>query len=164
MSWAATSLLMKVTRVPGVTVIDFGVTPVVVIVIVVPPDGDGDGAGAGAGPGAGAGEGEPGAPPPHADNPSIAVNTAATIRVRLSFVTSIPPTGEARSSGSIQPVLGEVVAERALADAHDFSGVLLDTTCLIDRLADRLTLDPLDILVETRRWEAASLGGRRSDV
>src|SRR5687767_1436151 len=54
----------------------------------------------------------------------------------------------------VDPVFGEVVAERALADAHQLRGVFLDATSLLERAPDRFTLDPLEILMQAHRRQA----------
>src|SRR5687767_1853439 len=67
------------------------------------------------------------------------------------------PTREGRAPLQgclVEPVFGEVVAERALADAHQLRGVFLDATSLLERAPDRFTLDPLEILMQAHRRQA----------
>ena len=69
-----------------------------------------------------------------------------------------PQTLDRRDPRSLfDAVLGEVVAERALADAHQLGGVLLDAAGAVERAADRLALDPLDVLPQLQRRQAARL-------
>ena len=101
MSCARVSLLTKVTRVPGETVIDFGdTTPAeeIVIVVVLPGagegagvgDGDGDGEGAGAGEGEVEGAvGELPPPPPHAATMSAAATAAQPIHAIYRRISSM---------------------------------------------------------------------------
>src|SRR5690606_11394265 len=63
------------------------------------------------------------------------------------------------SSASVHAVFGEVVAERALADAHGVGGVLLDAAGALDRAPNRLALDPFDVLAQVQRGQRR--GGRR---
>ena len=46
----------------------------------------------------------------------------------------------------LDAVLGEVVAERALADPHQLRGVLLDAVRALERAADGLALGPIEVL------------------
>ena len=55
---------------------------------------------------------------------------------------------------SINAVLRQVVAQRALADPHQLGGVLLDAAGLLEGAADRLALHPLEILVQPCRGQA----------
>src|SRR5918994_1979786 len=56
--------------------------------------------------------------------------------------------------GLFDPVLGEVVAERALADPHRLRRVLLDASRGFQRAADGLALDPVQVLPEVQRRDA----------
>src|SRR5687768_14533305 len=61
--------------------------------------------------------------------------------------------------GLFDPVLGEVVAEGALADPHCLRRVLLDASRGFQRTTDRLPLDPVEILPEVQRRDARRLRG-----
>jgi len=65
-----------------------------------------------------------------------------------------PCLGRRNGCRSGEPVLGEVIAQRALADAHPFRGVLLDAERGVQRQADRFAFDPFDVLTELERWHA----------
>ena len=55
---------------------------------------------------------------------------------------------------SIDAVLRQVVAQRALADAHQLGRVLLDAARLLERAADGLALHPFEVLVQPQRRQA----------
>src|SRR5450759_3631337 len=61
---------------------------------------------------------------------------------------------------SFNPVLGEVVAEGALADAHGLRGVLLDAVRPFQRPPDGLALRPIQVLAE-RQGRQPGRRGRR---
>ena len=46
----------------------------------------------------------------------------------------------------IEPILGEVIGEGALADTHQLSGVFLDAAGAFERAPNGFLLDPLDVL------------------
>lgn len=91
MSCARVSLLTKVTRVPGETVIDFGdTTPAEeIVIVVVPPPGAGVGAGAGEGEGEGAVGELPPPPPPHAATMIAAATAAPAIHAIYRRISSM---------------------------------------------------------------------------
>src|SRR5690606_13523611 len=63
---------------------------------------------------------------------------------------------------SVQPVLGEIVAEGALADAEDLRGILLDPAGPRQRPRDAFALRPCEVVVQPlrRQSERRLLHGR----
>ena len=64
--------------------------------------------------------------------------------------------------GSVDPVLREVVAERALADAHQLGGVLLHAVATLERAPDGLALGPVEVLPQIQRRQSRRAGARRA--
>src|SRR5437667_5523026 len=58
----------------------------------------------------------------------------------------------------VDSILVQVVREGTLTDAHQCCGVLFDATRVLERAANRLALDPLDVLPELERRRSGRLG------
>src|SRR4051794_36696660 len=92
--------------------------------------------------------------PPHAA--AIIATMAAAAPYPASLDNVMPSIVNQRNqsrerAGSVDAVLREVVGQRPLADAHQFGGVFLDAAGALQRAADRLALDPLDVLPQFQR-------------
>src|SRR5688572_28287602 len=91
-------------------------------------------------------------------------------RCRISTQHSRENCGVSRENGYaarnplrvplLKLIFREVVAERALADAHEVGGVLLDPAGAVERAADRLLFNPLDVRAQLERGQRVRLSGR----
>jgi hypothetical protein len=61
-----------------------------------------------------------------------------------------------RKCASFHTVLGEVVAESALTDAHRLGRVLLHTAGGVQRSPYRLAFRPIEVLTEVDGWQSGS--------
>src|ERR1041384_1414994 len=64
---------------------------------------------------------------------------------------------------SVDAVLGEVITERALADAHQLIRIFLHTAGLFECATNRFALHPFEIGVQPQRWQSRRRGGGRTE-